>query len=136
MSRARILLAIAAVLAIFLVGCGPDDTASEPSNGTDEVSVLPDLVDKQNLPPNPDDEVNVALAPEMPPRPERDTPAFVDVEFEVVENVSTIDPKKGTQHETWGYRIVSGPDTTVVGTPPTSSWPAACCGESRSGRSI
>lgn len=100
-----------------MVGCGEDDAAPEQGGLSGEGSVLPELVDKQNLPPAPDDEVNVALAPEMPPRADRDTPAFVDVEFEVVENVSTIDPGKGTRHETWGYRIVGGPDTAVVGTP-------------------
>ncbi|MEX2587379.1 MAG: plastocyanin/azurin family copper-binding protein [Actinomycetota bacterium] len=118
MGKGRIFtITMAAVVAALLGACGGGDSPSGGQNGTGGDSVIPDLVSKDNLPPAPDDEVNVALAPEMPPPIERSDPAFVDVEFEVVENVSTIDPQKGTEHETWGYRIVDGPDTTVVGTP-------------------
>jgi nitrite reductase (NO-forming) len=39
------------------------------------------------------------------------------VHFEVVENVSTIDPESGIEFETWGYRLVDAPDGVVVGTP-------------------
>jgi nitrite reductase (NO-forming) len=53
----------------------------------------------------------------MPPPAERSDQAIVDVTFEVVENVSTIDPAKGTEHETWGYKLVDGPEGLVVGTP-------------------
>ena len=55
-------------------------------------------------------------APQMPPPIGRTDPAIVDVGFEVVENVSTVDLVKGTQFETWGYRVVDGPDG-VSGTP-------------------
>ncbi len=63
------------------------------------------------------EEVNVATAPAMPPPSGRTEPAVVDVAFEVVENVSTIDPNTGAQFETWGYRVVDGDDGLVVGTP-------------------
>jgi nitrite reductase (NO-forming) len=88
---------------------------SDDDNAT--VDVLPTLVAKSKLPPAPEDERNVGVAPEMPPAATRTDQAIVEVAFEVVENVSTIDPAKGTQHETWGYRIADGPDTLVVGTP-------------------
>jgi nitrite reductase (NO-forming) len=90
-------------------------SVSDGGDGT--VDVLPTLVAKSELPPVPEDERNVGVAPEMPPAATRTDQAIVEVAFEVVENVSTIDPAKGTQHETWGYRIADGPDTLVVGTP-------------------
>ncbi|HEU4319139.1 MAG TPA: plastocyanin/azurin family copper-binding protein [Acidimicrobiia bacterium] len=79
--------------------------------------VIPDLVAKSELEPVPASEVNVAVAPEMPPPSGRTTPAIVDVEFEVVEGVNSIDPTTGVETETWGYRLVDGPDSVVVGTP-------------------
>ncbi|MEX2550278.1 MAG: plastocyanin/azurin family copper-binding protein [Nitriliruptoraceae bacterium] len=100
-----------------------DGSAAESGTPVSEVadtgdgSVLPDLVPKSELALAPEEEVNVAAAPEMPPAATRSEPAIVDVEFEVVENVSTIDPASGTQHETWGYRVVGGDDQIVVGTP-------------------
>jgi nitrite reductase (NO-forming) len=78
---------------------------------------IPQLVAKAELQPVADDETNVAVAPEMPPPADRSDQAIVDVTFEVVENVSTIDPAGGTKHDTWGYRLVDGPDGLVVGTP-------------------
>ncbi len=95
------------------------DDATQVSQATTvaDGSVLPDLVPKAELALAPEDEVNVAAAPAMPPAATRDGPAIVDVEFEVVENVSTIDPASGTQHETWGYRVVGGDDQVVTGTP-------------------
>ena len=79
--------------------------------------VIPALVPKGELPAVPAGEVNVAVAPEMPPPSGRTAPAIVEVHFEVVENVSAIDPATGVEFETWGYRLVDGPDGLVVGTP-------------------
>ncbi len=79
--------------------------------------VIPVLTPKAQLPPAPADEVNVAVAPNMPPASGRTTQAIVEVHFEVVEGVSTIDPATGVETETWGYRLVDGPDGTVIGTP-------------------
>ncbi|CAN5465950.1 MAG: plastocyanin/azurin family copper-binding protein [Acidimicrobiia bacterium] len=79
--------------------------------------VLPAIVPKGELGLIADGEVNVAIAPEMPPPSGRTTPAVVEVHFEVVENVSTIDPVTGIRFETWGYRLLDGPDSIVVGTP-------------------
>lgn len=94
------------------------DAEAEPTTpGDGGASVLPDLVAKADLDPAPSAEVNVAVAPDVPPAAERTTQAIVDVTFEVVEGVSTIDPASGTRHETWGYRLVDGPDGPVVGTP-------------------
>jgi nitrite reductase (NO-forming) len=92
-------------------------TASTTTDPLAADDVLPDLVPRAQLAPAPDAEVNVAVAPQMPPAVERTTPAIVDVAFEVVEHVATIDPGTGTQFETWGYRIVDGDDGVVVGTP-------------------
>lgn len=99
-----------------------DEAGAQPASvadgrGTANGAALPELVAKDELEPVPADEVNVAVAPDVPPRVGRSAPAVVDVAFEVVENVSTIDPASGTRHETWGYRLVDGPDGLVVGTP-------------------
>lgn len=83
--------------------------------GADDV--LPAMVDRADLELAPEAEVNVAVAPEIPPPSGRTAPAVIEVEFEVVENVSTIDEATGTRFETWGYRIVDGEDGLVVGTP-------------------
>ena len=79
--------------------------------------VLPILVPKEQLSPVPAGEVNVAVAPDMPPASDRNTPAIVDVHFEVVEGISTINPVTGVETETWGFKVVDGPDGVVVGTP-------------------
>lgn len=79
--------------------------------------VIPELTAKADLQATPDGETNVAVAPETPAPADRSEQAIVDVTFEVVENVSTIDPARGTTHETWGYRLPDGPDGVVVGTP-------------------
>ena len=105
----------AAAVATDTVAITETTPAAAPASTVDDV--LPDLVPKSELPPAPDDEVNVAVAPDVPPAAERSGPAIVDVAFEVVENVSTIDPVKGTRFTTWGYRITDGPDQLVVGTP-------------------
>lgn len=77
--------------------------------------VIPALVPKADLPVAA--EVAVATAPDMPPPPARTTPAIVEVEFEVVENVTAIDPANGVEFETWGYRIVGADAGVVSGTP-------------------
>jgi nitrite reductase (NO-forming) len=79
--------------------------------------VIPDFTPKSQLPQVPADEVNVAIAPEMPPASGRTEQAIVDISFEVVEGVSVINPTTGVETETWGYRLLDGPDGIVVGTP-------------------
>jgi copper-containing nitrite reductase len=95
------------------------DTYLASEGGVTELpeDVLPVLVPKGELATAPAAEVNVAIAPEMPPPSGRTTPAIVEVDFEVVEGISTIDPATGVETETWGYRLVDGPDGIVVGTP-------------------
>lgn len=75
------------------------------------------IVPKSELSPAPAGEVNASIAPSVPPPSGRTAPAIVDVTFEVVEGVNTIDPETGAQVETWGYRLVDGPDGVVAGTP-------------------
>lgn len=77
--------------------------------------VIPALVPKDQLPVA--SEVAVAVAPDMPPPITRTTQAIVEVEFEVFEGVQTIDPVRGVEFETWGYRVVGGADGVVAGTP-------------------
>jgi len=79
-------------------------------------SVIPSLVPKAELPAAPDSEVNVSYAPDVPPPSGRTQPAIVDVHFEVVENVTVIDPATGVEYQTWGYRI-DGDDAVHTGTP-------------------
>ena len=78
-------------------------------------SVLPVLTPKADLQPVPDSESNVAVAPNVPPASGRTEQAIVDVHFDVVEGVQTIDANRGIEYETWGYR--SNGDSTVTGTP-------------------
>ena len=95
------------------------DTYLATEGGVTELpeDVLPIVVPKGELAPTPADEVNVAIAPEMPPPSGRTTPAIVEVAFEVVEGISVVDPVTAVETETWGYRLVEGPDGIVVGTP-------------------
>lgn len=79
-------------------------------------NVIPDLIPKAELGLVPAGEVNVALAPEMPPAIGRTTPAIVEVEFEVVEGVNVIDPETGVEFETWGFKVLGG-EAVVSGTP-------------------
>jgi nitrite reductase (NO-forming) len=95
----------------YLATTGIDSATELPED------VLPVLVPKDQLAPVPAGEVNVAVAPEMPPPSGRTTPAIVEVHFEVVEGMSTINPATGVETETWGYRLMDGPDGIVVGTP-------------------
>jgi nitrite reductase (NO-forming) len=86
--------------------------------GTATGEVLPEIVPKSQLSSVSASEVNVAIAPTMPPPSGRTAPAIVEVHFEVVEGISTIDPVTGIDFETWGYRLVGGDaDGLVVGTP-------------------
>lgn len=79
--------------------------------------VISDFVPKAELALAPAGEVNVATAPEMPPATGRTAPAIVEVEFEVVEGVNSIDPATGVEFETWGFKIAEGGDAVVSGTP-------------------
>jgi nitrite reductase (NO-forming) len=79
--------------------------------------VIPALVPKDQLAVVGANEVNVAVAPAMPPASGRTAPAIVEVHFQVVEGLSMIDPASGVETETWGYRLLDGPDGVVVGTP-------------------
>ena len=90
--------------------------AGAPVLGADPLEdVTPDLVPKAELPLAPAEEVNVSVAPAVPPPSGRTSPAIVEVEFEIVEQVTAIDPATGVEYETWGYRIPG--DETVSGTP-------------------
>ncbi len=89
---------------------------SETAAGAAPVSgsVIPEFTPKADLPVA--TEVNVSVAPNVPPPVTRANQAFVDVHFEVVEQVATIDPVSGVEYETWGYKI-AGADSEVIGTP-------------------
>lgn len=80
-------------------------------------NVIPEFVPKAELPIAPVSEVHVAVAPEMPPVITRSTQAIVEVELEVVEGVTTIDPESGVEFETWGFKVAGGDGTVVSGTP-------------------
>ncbi len=107
-SRTRPWVATVAAVAMALTSFGAVAAAEYPS-------VIPDLVPKAELPAAPDSEINVSVAPDVPPPSGRTEPAIVDVEFEVVENVTAIDPATGVEYMTWGYRVPG--DDTVSGTP-------------------
>lgn len=89
--------------AVLPTGLGPD--------------VIPQLVPKAELPPAPAAELNVASAPAMPPPTGRTTPAIVEVGFEIVEGINSIDPATGVEFETWGFKVADGGDAVVSGTP-------------------
>ncbi|HEX7100443.1 MAG TPA: plastocyanin/azurin family copper-binding protein [Acidimicrobiia bacterium] len=92
-----------------------DAYLAEAGAAVETGDVIPALVPKADLPVA--TEPAVAVAPQMPPPPQRATPAIVEVEFEIVEGVNVIDPASGVETETWGYRLVDGPDGVVAGTP-------------------
>lgn len=98
-------------------GQAAQPVAASAAGPAETGDVIPALVDKADLGDVADGETNVGLAPEMPAPSGRSEPAIVDVGFEVVENVSTIDAAKGTQVETWGYKVTGGDDSVVSGTP-------------------
>lgn len=80
-------------------------------------SVIPKLTPKSALSQAPASEVNVSVAPEVPPPSGRTRQAIVDVHFEVVEGITVIDPNTGLQAETWGYRLLDTDGAVVTGTP-------------------
>ena len=98
-----------------IVSARVDAYLSEAGAAVDAGDVVSALVPKSQLPVAA--ETAVAVAPEVPPAPQRSTPAIVEVAFEVVEGVNVIDPASGVETETWGYRLVDGPDGVVAGTP-------------------
>ena len=94
------------------------DTGSTPiaaAVGWEE-TITPFLSQKASMELAPADEIHVANAPNMPPPITRTDQRIVEVHFDVVENVSVIDPQTGVEFETWGYKI-AGDDTPVSGTP-------------------
>jgi nitrite reductase (NO-forming) len=94
----------------------PTGPAASPTSPAAAIDVIPALTPKAQLQPAPADEVNVALAPHVPPAAARNEQAIVDVHFDVVEGIKAIDPNKGIEYETWGYRI-DGDDAATTGTP-------------------
>ncbi len=80
-------------------------------------SVLPELTPIDQLQLAPESEVNTSYAPNVPPASGRTAPAIVEVEFDVVENVSIIDPATGLEFETWGYRLAGDDASVATGTP-------------------
>jgi nitrite reductase (NO-forming) len=76
--------------------------------------VIPDLTPKAELPVA--TEVNVAVAPNVPPPVTRTNQAIVEVHFEIVEGIYAIDPATGVDYETWGYKI-SGAQGDFIATP-------------------
>lgn len=79
--------------------------------------VTPEFVPKAELALAPAGEISVATAPDMPPATGRTTPAIVEVSFEVVEGVTSIDPETGVEFDTWGFKLVDGGDGVASGTP-------------------
>ncbi len=95
-----------------------EDLAANPpvAAGAPVGDVIPELVPKAQLALAPAGEAHVALPPAVPPPIARTAPAIVEVAFDVVEGLATIDPETGVQFETWGYRVTGG-DATYTGTP-------------------
>ena len=125
-------LLVGALVGVFfalgLWSLGDLGTTSAPAEAADltapvaaagvvwEENITPFLSQKASLELAPADEVHVANAPDMPPAITRTDQRIVEVHFDVVENVATIDPQTGVEFETWGYTI-AGDDTPVIGTP-------------------
>jgi hypothetical protein len=107
--RRRLAAAVLATATIVIAGV-------VPALAADRADVTPALVPKAELPLAPESEINVSYAPDVPPASGRTEPALVEVEFEVVENVTAIDPATGVEYETWGYRL-PGDAGEVSGTP-------------------
>ncbi len=62
--------------------------------------------------------ISTALAPGVPDPVMRSEQAIVEVHFEVLEDVATIDPESGLTYETWGYKVLDATDSgVVIGTP-------------------
>ncbi|HZD23626.1 MAG TPA: copper-containing nitrite reductase [Acidimicrobiia bacterium] len=98
-----------------LVSAKVDQYLGESGTAVSTGDVIPDFVPKADLPVA--TQVATSVAPSVPPPVARTTPAIVEVHFEVVEGVTTIDPETGVATETWGYRIMDGGDAVVSGTP-------------------
>lgn len=95
-----------------------DEMLATTGTATPEADVIPAIVPKSQLSAVPAGEINVAIAPNMPPPSGRTAPAIVEVHFEVVEGVNAIDPANGVEFETWGFKLVDSPETGIVtGTP-------------------
>ena len=109
MLRRRLVTAVLATATLAIASVGPALAA-------ERTDVTPELVPKAQLQPAPESEVNVSYAPAVPPASGRSEPALVEVEFEVVENVTAIDPATGVEYVTWGYRL-PGDEGEVSGTP-------------------
>jgi nitrite reductase (NO-forming) len=103
----------AAVILSAMLGLG---AVSSALGQAETGSVIPELVPKAELLPPPETEVNTSYAPSVPPPSGRTTPAFIEIEFEIVEEVKVIDPASGAQYETWGYRL-AGDEEVLTGTP-------------------
>ena len=71
-----------------------------PTTASDLAEVIPELVPKAELPLAPDGEVNVSVAPAVPPPSDRSSPAIVEVDFEIVEQVTAIDPARAVEPPT------------------------------------
>ena len=97
----------------------PSDDTAQPTAPTATPtafgSVIPELTPKADLPVA--DAVAVSYAPEVPARDGRTTQAIVEVEFDIVEEVTVIDPDTGVEFETWGFRIAGDDQTFASGTP-------------------
>jgi len=91
-------------------------TASADPGAAPIGSVIPELTPKADLPLAPESEVNVSVAPDVPQASDRTSQAIVEVHFDIVEGVQSIDPATGVEYETWGYRI-NGGDDVETGTP-------------------
>ncbi len=96
----------------LLGNTGPAEVVAAASSVDD---VLPTLTPKADLPVAQED--NVAAAPAVPAPSGRTAQAIVEVNLEIVEGLSTIDPATGAETETWGYRLVDEDNALVVGTP-------------------
>lgn len=108
---------VAAKVDQFLAAPGnvgtPSDTSPTPTAGAPATgSVIPDLTPKAELPVA--TEVNVAVAPNVPPPVTRTNQAIVEVHFEIVEGIYAIDPATGVDYETWGYKISGAPGDFIA----------------------
>ena len=83
------------------------------ANGTFVAEVTPTLTPKALLQPVPAGEINVAYAPNVPPASTRVDQRVVEVHFEIVENVATIDPESGVETLTWGYKLIADGNVSV-----------------------
>ncbi len=102
--------------AAAVVSASPDLVAAPAGMDDPLADVIPEFTPKAQLEPTPADEVNVSYAPDVPARATRTDQRIVDVSFEVVENVVSIDPATGLEFETWGYKV-AGDDEVVTGAP-------------------